>query len=427
MKTLFRNASILKMDDSPIFFGDLVVEGERIAYIGKESEKYGPFDRVIECNGNIIMPGFKNAHTHNAMSFLRSKAEGENLQDWLFKQVFPREKLLQREDIYHLCKVSILEQISGGITASLDMYFHPDMHMKASEEMGFRTVIQGTVDVDRPAKFIVDSYNEINGKKGLVTFEVCYHAEYTSTPEDLHETYLALKETKSPFEVHLSETQLEVDNCFKNRGMSPAKYFDSLHLFDYGGVCFHCVYLTDEDIELFKKKNIAVVTCPGSNVKLASGIAPIKRYLDEGLLIGIGTDGPASNNCLNMFKEMSLVINLANIKENKSNALNAYDVLKMATVNGAKILRLNDCDTLEVGKYADIIEIDMSKPNMQPINDVISNIVHSGSKDIVKLTMINGKILYEDGEFFVNEDVESIYEKAQEVTDRIDKEFYEGK
>ena len=128
-----------------------------------------------------------------------------------------------------------------------------------------------------------------------------------------------------------------------------------------------------------------------------------------------------------MFKEMSLVINLANIKENKSNALNAYDVLKMATVNGAKILRLNDCDTLEVGKYADIIELDMSKPNMQPINDVISNIVHSGSKDIVKLTMINGKILYEDGKFFVNEDVESIYEKAQEVTDRIDKEFYEGK
>ena len=141
MKTLFRNASILKMDDSPIIFGDLLVVDNKIAYIGKESDKYAPFDRVIECNGNILMTGFKNAHTHNAMVFLRSKADEDNLHDWLFNQCFPREALLKPGDIYALSKVALLEQIAGGITSCLDMYFFVLEHKKAMEEIGFRGVI----------------------------------------------------------------------------------------------------------------------------------------------------------------------------------------------------------------------------------------------------------------------------------------------
>ena len=425
MKTLFRNASILKMDDSPILFGDLVVNENRIAYIGSDSEKYGPFDRVIECNGNIIMPGFKNAHTHNAMTFLRSKADEDNLHDWLFNQCFPREALLKPGDIYALSKVALLEQISGGITSCLDMYFYVLEHKKAMEEMGFRGVVQGCVNEAYKTNDLVKLYNEINTDDALVRFSIGHHSEYTTSLDEMLATKKALDETKSPLQIHLSETKSEVEECIKKRGMTPCEYFDSLGLWDNGGVCFHCVYLSEHDIEIFKKKNIAVVTCPGSNLKLASGIAPIKRYLEEGLLIGIGTDGPASNNCLDMFKEMSLVSNLARIQTGDSNAIKAYDILKMATVNGAKILNLKDCDTLEVGKYADIIELDLSKPSMQPINNAVNNIVYSGSKDIVKLTMINGKILYEDGKFFINEDIDSIYEKAQEITDRIDKEFFE--
>ena len=427
MKTLFRNASILKMDDTPIIFGDLLVIDNKIAYIGKDSDKYAPFDKVIECNGNILMPGFKNAHTHNAMVFLRSKADDDNLQDWLFNQCFPREALLKPGDIYALSKVALLEQISGGITSCLDMYFYVLEHKKAMEELGFRGVVQGCINAAYHTDDLVKLYKEINVEDSLVKFSIGHHAEYTVSEDELIATEKALREVKAPFQIHLSETKKEVEDCIKKRNMTPCEYFDSLKLWENGGVCFHCVYLTDHDIEIFKKKNIAVVTCPGSNLKLCSGIAPIKKYLDEGLLIGIGTDGPASNNSLDMFKEMTLVANLAKIQSGQSNALKAMDVLKMATVNGAKILGLDKCSTLEVGNYADIIEIDLSKPSMQPINDVVSSIVYAATKDVVKRTMINGKILYEDGKFFINEDIESIYEKAQEVTDRIDKEFFESK
>lgn len=426
MKTLFRNASILKMDDSPIIFGDLLVENNKIAYIGSDSSKYAPFDKIIECNGNLIMPGFKNVHTHNGMTFLRSKADNNNLHDWLFNECFPREALLRPNDIYALGKVALLEQISGGITSCLDMYFYTMEHKKAMEEMGFRGTVQGCITAAYGTQDLVKFYKDINKEDALVKFSIGYHAEYTSTLEDLLATKKALDEVKAPFQVHLSETKKEVEECIAKRNMTPCEYFDSLGLWDNGGVCFHCIYLSDHDIELFKQRKITVVTCPGSNMKLASGIAPIKRYLDEGLLIGIGTDGPASNNSLDMFKEMWLVANLAKIQTGNSDAIPAYEVLKMATVNGAKILGI-DAGTLEVGKLADIILLDMSKPSMQPINDVINNIVYAGSKDIVKLTMIEGKIVYEDGRFFINEDLESIYEKAQEVTDRIDKEFLEGK
>lgn len=423
MKTLFHNASILKMDDSPIYFGDLLVEDNRITYIGPDYTKNGPFDRVIECNGNLIMPGFKNAHTHNGMSFLRSKADGSNLHDWLFNEIFPREALMKEEDIYHLGKISILEQLTSGITACLDQYYWPLEHARACKEIGFRLVIQACANKDNDGDKLIELYNSINNEKGLVTYRIGFHAEYTSSEEELKEIQKAIKATKSPYLTHISETQSEVDDCISRRGMTPVQYFDSLGLFDYGGVCYHSIYLTEDDIEIFKKKHIAVVTCPGSNLKLASGICPVNRYLDEGLLIGIGTDGPSSNNCLDMFKEMSLVINLAKIKTNNPNALSAYEVLKMATVNGAKILGLDDCDTLEVGKLADIIEIDLSRPNMQPINNVVDNLVNSGSKDNIKLTMINGKVLYEDGKFFVNQDIEEIYDKVQEIGDRIDKQL----
>lgn len=410
------------MNDSPILFGDLLVEDNRIKYIGKDANEFAPFDRVIECNGNLIMPGFKNAHSHSGMTFLRSKADDCNLQDWLFKEVFPREEKLVPEHIYHLSKVAILEYISGGITSCLDQYFFPLETKKAAEEMGFRMVVQGTYNpVTNSLESLEHLYKSINeDKNGLVKYAIGFHAEYTASDEEFSKMQQAVRDLKAPFCIHLSETEKEVNECINKRHMSPATFIDSLGLWNYGGVAFHCCYLTDEEIELFKKKNVYVVTCPGSNLKLASGVAPIKRYLNEGLTIGIGTDGPSSNNSLDMFKEMMLTCNLQKLINKDPNAISAYDVLKMATVNGAKILGLDECDTLEVGKLADIIEIDLSRPSMQPINDVINNLVYSGSKDIVKLTMINGKILYEDGKFYLNEDIESIYEKCQEVTDYLD-------
>lgn len=424
MKTLLKNARILKMDDTPLFMGNIVIEDDRIKYIGDDYTKYGPFDIERDCLGNVIMPGFKNAHTHSGMTFLRSKTDDHNLKNWLFDIVFPREAFLRPTDIAPLVKPAFLEYLTSGITACFDQYFYPLECAKAAEEIGMRTVLLGTFSKDHyPQKDVINTFKKFNDPKdSLVRYCIGMHAEYTASDEELETIKDIIHELKAPFFVHICETKAEVEGCIKKRGMSPVEFFDSIGMFDYGGGAYHCIWMSDKDIEIFKKRKLSVVTCPGSNTKLASGICPVSRYMDEGLNIAIGTDGPASNNCLDMFKEMTLVNSLSKILINDPKAVGAYNTLKMATVNGAKAMGLNDCDILEIGKKADIIEIDLSRPSMQPLNDIVSNIVYSGSKDVIKMTMINGKILYSDGEFFVGEPIDKIYKDCQEVGDRIEQE-----
>ena len=201
--------------------------------------------------------------------------------------------------------------------------------------------------------------------------------------------------------------------------MRPIELMESVGMFNYGGGGFHCNYFDDNEIAICKKRNVNIITCPGSNLKLASGIAPLVKYQKAGLNIAIGTDGAASNNSLDMFKEMYLVSTLQKVVNSDPSVMDGFDVLKMATVNSAHAMRLNNADILAKGKYADIIMIDLKNPAMQPINNIGKNIVYAGSKDIVKMTMINGKILYMNHEFFMNEDVNEIYKKVQEITNRL--------
>lgn len=197
--------------------------------------------------------------------------------------------------------------------------------------------------------------------------------------------------------------------------MTPVEYLDSLGMFKYGGGGFHCVHMTEQDMEILKRRGMYVVTNPASNLKLASGIAPIRDMSAKGIPIAIGTDGPASNNCLDMFREMFLVTALAKYREKDASVVDANEVLSMATVGGAKAMGLNDCDTLEPGKKADVILIDLHQPNMQPLNNITKNVVYSGCRQNVKLTMVNGKILYEDGKFSIGTEPEEIYEKANAI------------
>ena len=419
MRTLLKNARILKMTGEDIFFSSIVIENDRITYIGEAYDKYGPFDIVRDCKGNLLMPGFKNAHTHSAMTFLRSKADDLKLQEWLFGFVLPREEKLRKKDVYELAKLAYLEYLTSGITACFDQYYFPLESGRAAEEMGMRIVLLGTYNkdnVDLPGLF-----NQINSQDGLVKYCFGVHAEYTLEKGELEKVVEATHEMRSPFFAHICETEQEVKECYERRGMSPVAFFEKMGAYDYGGGGYHCIYFSDEDIEIFKRHNCSVVTCPGSNTKLASGIAPICKYLERGLNVAIGTDGPASNNSLDMFKEMTLLYSLQKIFMKDASALPAYEVLKMATVNGAKAMGLVDSDVLEVGKKADIIEIDLSRPNMQPINNIVTNIVYSGSKENVKMTMINGRILYKDGKFFTKEKPSTIYRKCQKICERIEK------
>ena len=420
MKTLFKNAKILTMVDDKIIEGNLVVTDNRISYIGNQLPTTF-FDQVIDCEGNLLMPGFKNAHTHSAMTFLRSKADDSSLHDWLFNEIFPREANLRKGCVKELSKVAILEYLTSGITACSDLYFFPQEFADTCNEFGFRSVSLAMYDREaRPIPRILKFFEDNNKPGSLATFAVGMHSEYTIDDDMLRATKVCLDQTGSPFYTHLSETAREVEECKERRnGLTPMEFFDSLHFFDNGGAIFHGIYLSDNDIKIIKERDVTVVSNPCSNMKLASGICDIKKLLDNGVRVALGTDGPASNNALDMFREMYLATGLQKLKHMDPVSIPAFEILKMATINGAYAMRLTDADTLQVGKLADIIMIDLSRPSMQPINNIINNLVYSGGKDCVKMTMVNGKILYRDGQFFVGEDIKEIYKKVQLLTEEL--------
>ena len=403
------------MVDDKIIDGDLLVADKRIAYIGKDASIYGPFDRVVECNGNLLMPGFKNAHAHSAMVFLKDVPEDVTLQQWLFDYVFPREARLQPGDVYHLNKISYLEYVQNGITFCFEHYFFPPESAQAAKDFGMRTLLLGTYSLAEESTPVSELerlchlYN--NEEDGLVRYLVGFHAEYTTEAALLKGTKEAISKTKTPFYTHISETAKEVKECYERHQKTPLQYLYEEGLFKYGGGGFHCVHLTDEEVKICKENNINIVSCPGSNDYLGSGVAPLKKYLDNGINIALGTDGPASNHGLNMFREMQLVV------DHQNGEIPPFEILKMATVNASKAMGLDNADVLAVNKYADIIMLDLS--NMKQTNDIIKNIVYYGKKENVVLTMINGQILYENGAYKINESVEEIYKKAEEISRRL--------
>lgn len=422
MNIRIHNARVLTMEQGKdIFFGEIHIKGNRISYVGDgTAAPKCEWDREIDANGNVVMPGFKNAHTHSAMTFLRSYADDLPLHEWLNNQIFPMEAKLTPDDIYHLSKLAIMEYLTSGITANFDMYLTPDTIAQASFDCGFRTVMVGGLNnFSQSFEGLEEWLNKYNNPEELVTFQLGFHAEYTNSRKNLEKLAALVHKYKAPISTHSSETASEVEGCMERYGMTPTQLFDSLGMFDYGGACFHCVHMTEQDMDILAQKGICAVTNPGSNLKLASGIAPIDAMLKKGVHVAIGTDGPSSNNCLDMFREMFLVTGLAKVRENDAAAVSAADVLRMATVEGSYAMGLKDADVLAEGKFADLIVLDLNQPNMQPINNIVKNIVYSGSKQNVKLTMVNGKVLYEDGEFFIGTPASEVYAKANEIINRM--------
>lgn len=428
MNLRFYNARILTMEEEKgkdcdlreIFFGEVHVKDSKISYVGKETNTALKFDREIDCKGNLLMPGFKNAHTHSGMTAMRSYADGLPLKEWLETKIFPMEANMSGDDVKLLSKLAIMEYLTSGITAAMDMYLTPYTIADAFTECGMRIVQVSGINKFGPSiEEFEDRFLKINGKNPLSTQLMGFHAEYTCDKELLTKLSDLAHKYKQPMYTHNSETKVEFDECVGRYGVSPTVFLDSLGLFDFGGGGYHCVYLTDEDIKIFKKHDMSVISNPGSNTKLASGIAPIQKFIDSGLNVALGTDGPSSNNCLDMFREMFLVTGLAKLRENNASAVDALTVLKMATKNGAKAMLLDDCDVLAKGKQADMIMIDLCKPNMQPLNDIARNIVFSGSKQNVKMTMVAGKILYEDGKYNIGIDEETVYKEANDIITRL--------
>ena len=417
----FYNGKTLRFDGGAHLTDDEVwTDGGEIVYVGAPRRDAPAFERGIDLGGDLLMPGFKNAHTHTAMVFLRSLADDMPLDRWLSEQVWPNEAKLDEQAVYDLTRLGIMEYLSSGVTASFDMYVRNEAYARANIDCGFRTVIcSGLNDFDAEVENIEREYLRFNSLHPLVSYRLGIHAEYTTSMDRLeYMASLAEKYREGCF-THLSETKREVDGCMERYGLTPPQLLDRVGLFRYGGGGFHCTHMSDEDIELFSRRGLWAVTNPASNLKLSSGIAPVERMRRRGVRFAIGTDGAGSNNALDMFREMYLVSALQKVLTGDASACPAESVLEMACVGGALAMGLEKCADVAPGMRADLTVIDLHRPNMQPENNVVKNLVYSGSKENVRLTMVDGRVLYERGEFFIGEEPGRIYARANEFIKRI--------
>ncbi|MBR0354803.1 MAG: amidohydrolase [Oscillospiraceae bacterium] len=417
----FYNGRVLRFEPAlRVTEEEVWVEGGRIAYVGPARADAPAFGREIDLRGDLLMPGFKNAHTHTAMTFLRSMADDMPLDRWLSEQVWPNEAKLTDESVYVFTKLGIMEYVSSGITACYDMYVHNDGFTAACIDAGFRAVIAcGLNNFDRDVEQTERDFLKYNSLHELISFRLGIHAEYTTGLDRLRYAAALAEKYRAPCFTHLSETKAEVEGCLQRYGKTPPQLLDELGFFRNGGGGYHCVHMSGEDVALFAEKGLWAVTCPGSNLKLASGVAPIEKLRKAGVKLAIGTDGAASNNALDFFREMYLVTALQKLAEGDASACPAGEVLRMACVGGAGAMGLDDCDDVAPGKKADLVVIDLQRPNMQPIHHIPNNLVYAGSKENVRLTMVNGKILYENGAFFVGDEPEAIYRAANEFIGRL--------
>lgn len=416
----FYNGKLMALKNGcEITDNEVWIDGNKIAYVGKARNDGTVFEREIDLDGNLLMPSFKNAHTHSAMTFARSYSDDLPLQEWLYDKIFPLEDKLTGDDIYKLSRLAFLEYLTSGISSCFDMYYFPEYMARASVDTGFRTVMTcGINNFKESVELLEEYYNKFNNYHELVSYKLGFHAEYTTSLDKMKKIAKIAEKYEAPVYMHSSETMQETADCINRYNKTPTQLFEKIGLFNYGGGAFHSVWIDDKDMKIYKKHGVWAIINSGSNCKLASGVAPVETMAQKDINLAIGTDGASSNNALDMFREMYLTCVLQKIKNKDASAMNAETVLKMATIGSAKCMGLDNATCIDVGKSADMIVIDLKRPNMQPIHDIAKNLVFSGSKDNVKMTMVNGKILYENGEF-PTLDCEKIYREANEAVARI--------
>ncbi len=430
MKTLYKNADILCRTDAGytvIKNGFLGVDGKFINWLS-DKKPVEAYDRTVDVTGKLLMPGLYNCHTHAAMVLLRGVGSGLPLQEWLFDKVMPIEDKLFENEIRAGSELAVMEMISCGTVSFSDMYFFPEATAEVVSASGMKANLNRPVQAfdpnekpteNRRVKEALALYNKYNGfADGRILIDFCVHAEYTCNEDVTRYLSDFVRERNGNLHIHLSETRREHEECKKKYGKTPAKWFSDLGAFDAGAFAAHCVTVEPEDISLLKEKNVSIVHNPTSNMKLGSGFAPLKDFMDAGINVALGTDGAASNNNLNLFEEMHLTSVLHNGFHLDPVSLNAESVLDMATVNGAKLQRRENCGSLKVGNHADFIVIDLHKPHLTPCLDVPALLVYSAQGSDVCLTVCDGRELYKDG-VFLTIDAERVYADVRRITEQL--------
>lgn len=391
--------------DGPIY---LVTEDERITYMGAQ-RPVGSFDRVIRGEGKLLMPGLYNCHTHAAMTLFRGYGEDLPLQDWLEKRIFPAEELLTPHAVRTACLWAAAEQIRSGIVSCSDMYFFCDQAVHAFAQSGMKANISRSIVSFDPTQSIWQSerfleakslYEQYHGyANGRIRIDFSLHAEYTNTERTCRELAEYTRELDTGMQIHLSETKREQEECMARHGKTPAAFFADCGVFDTPTTAAHCVWLSDEDRQILSQKGVCVAHNPTSNLKLGSGVMPLKPLADAGVCVTLGTDGAASNNTLDLFKEMHLCALLQKGVFGDTTFPQAADVITLATKNGARAQRRADAGELRVGARADLVLLSMEEPNTMPHYEGAGAIVYSATPSNVVMTMSDGQILYENGEW----------------------------
>ena len=371
---------------------------------------------LIDGTDLIIMPGMVNTHGHSSMSLFRGYADDLPLMKWLKKRIWPLEFKLTPKDIYWGTMLSIVEMIRSGTTTFADMYFNMDQVATAVQESGMRAVLSqsmaGVIGMKtisyRATRSLIENWQ--GAANGRIKIILGPHAVYTCPPDYLKKVLRLADKKDIPIQIHVSETRREVDNCLYKHGLTPVELLESLGLFERQVLCAHCVHLTDEDIQLLAQKNIGVAHNPTSNLKLGAGIAPVAKMLEAGIGLGLGTDGAASNNNLDMFQEMHLATLLPKGNGENPSLMPAQVALEMGTFRGAEILFWDDVGKVKPGYRADLIGINKSLPHLTPLHQVESHLVYSASGADVELSIIDGNILMEKGKLLTVDEEKIMYE-----------------
>lgn len=427
-KILIRGGDIMTLDATTgvINGGDLAIENGLIKGIGPSgwAGDWHP-EQIIEAAGKIVMPGLVNAHTHAAMTLLRSYADDLQLMDWLENKIWPAEAKLQGDDVYWGTMLANLEMIKSGTTTFADMYFFMPEVAQAVAESGMRAVLsRGMVGIAPNANQALEEsralVREWHGQAGgRITIQLGPHAPYTCPPEYLKKVMDLAAELRVGIHIHLAETRHEVENCVKEYGKTPIKLMDELGLFEHQVLAAHCVHLTDEEIEILAAKQVSVAHNPGSNMKLASGVAPVSGLLAKGVAVGLGTDGAASNNNLDMVEELRLAALLQKVHTGDPTAIPALQALQMATLLGAKAVGLHDSiGSLADGKKADVIIFNGQAPHLTPRHDLASLLTYAASASDVETVIIDGKIVMQNRQLLTL-DEEKIIWHAQQCAERL--------
>lgn len=396
---LIKNAYIVSMV-SPISKADILVKDGRIQEIGMIEEKA---DRVIDATGKVVMPGLINTHTHIAMSIFRGYADELELMEWLSKKIWPMEDKMKAKDVFWASMLSMIEMIKSGTTTFNDHYFFEEETARAVVEIGMRAmlsrcVIGEAVEAENRLQDAEKLYQDWHqAGNGRVQVCVGLHAPYTCPPEVMKKGVALAKKWQVPFHIHYLETEDEVRQIYEKYGKTVTDYLKEAGVDQVKSILAHGVQMTEKDMETLKSWDTAIIHNPISNLKLGSGIAPIKEMLEAGLTVGLGTDGQGSTNTLDMFEEIKSAAYLQKVIHKSATAISGYDVLKMATIEGAKALGLEkEIGSLEIGKKADMILIDLDKPHLIPVHDIYSTLAYSVNGADVEMVMIDGKIVMEN-------------------------------